>query len=328
MSGTSPRVGVIGTGFMARTHAAAWKQLGFDVLVLSRSPERGQAFAAEHAVEAVADEAELLERAGVVDICTPTDTHLDLTLRAAAAGRDVICEKPLARTCQDARTMIETCASAGVGLLPAQVLRFFPAYIFARDAIRSGRIGTLRRLHFSRENATPGLDTWFADVQRSGGVLVDLAIHDLDFARWVAGDVAEVVGTSQAGPHDGLPLRSTATLRHTSGVVSEVTAVWAVPGTPLSSTFEFVGDDGVLRFDSASSTAIVDDAGQVLFEPDPSVDPFADQLAEFVAAFAGRGTPRITAEDGLVALALALAGTESASVGRPLDPAAVSAGRT
>lgn len=324
------RVGLIGTGFMAQTHTVAWQRLGNPVVVHSRSVERGKAFAAEHGIATADDLAVLLNQVDVVDICTPTDTHAELTLLAAAAGRHVICEKPLARTPAQGRTMIDACRSAGVGLFPAQVLRFFPAYVMARNLVREGRIGQLQALRFERSNASPGVTTWFADIERSGGVLVDLAIHDIDFARWVAGDVTRVDATadppgsaSSADPAD-LPVARTARLTHASGLVSQVKAVWDVEGTPLRSRFELTGDKGVLRFDSLPSQVLTDGSGTVLFADDGTsgVDPFADQLAEFVAAFAGQVEPRVTADDGLMALALALAGEESARTGTPIAPAA------
>jgi predicted dehydrogenase len=330
MTESTPCVGLVGTGLMGNQHTVAWQRLGIPVVVYSRDPSRGEAFAAEHGITAVADRAELLDRVSIVDICTPTDTHAEWALEAAGKGRHVICEKPLARTPAEGRAMIETCRSAGVGLYPAQVLRFFPAYFRAREAVLSGRIGTPRRLSFFRINASPGHGTWFVDVARSGGVLVDLSIHDLDFARWVAGDVTQVIGrfepltTSEpdAGPDEYV--RASATLTHASGVESEVTGIWDVPGTELRSTFEMVGDEGVLRFDSKSSAVVTDAAGEVVYADDGEVDPYAEQLAEFVAAFEGRAEPRVTAEDGLVALTLGLAGGESASRGgAPVDPASL-----
>ncbi|WP_020579859.1 Gfo/Idh/MocA family protein [Actinopolymorpha alba] len=312
--------GVIGTGDMARTHTAAWQRLGVDVVVFSRSAERGQAFAAEHGVTAITDQAELLARVGVVDICTPTDTHAELAQQAAAAGRHVICEKPLARTYTEGRAMIDACASAGVGLFAAQVLRYFPAYVAARDAMRSGRIGEPKQLRFWRTVESPAAATWFRDLARSGGVLVDLAIHDLDFARWLAGDVTQVLGQTTPG-NDGPPVHSSATLTHAGGVTSEVTAIWDVPGTALRSTFEISGDEGVLRFDSAPAPVLRDGSGTVLLEDDFSVDPYAEQLGEFLDAIAGRTQSRVSAEDGLVALTIALAGEESARTGVPVDPA-------
>jgi predicted dehydrogenase len=331
MTETTPCVGLVGTGLMGHQHMAAWRRLGIPVLVHSRDAARREAFAAEHGITAVADRAELLDRVSIVDVCTPTDTHEAVTLEAAAAGRDVICEKPIARTPAAARAMIDACRSAGVGLFPAQVLRFFPAYVRTREAVLAGRIGNLTKLRFFRINASPGHDTWFVDVARSGGVLVDLAIHDLDFARWVAGEVTQVVGQYEpftasapaAGPDDFA--RSSAVLTHEGGVRSEVTGLWDVPGTELRSTFEIEGDEGVLRFDSATGpgAVVTDGAGEVVYADDGSVDPYAEQLAEFVAAFDGRVESRVTADDGLVALTIALAGGESARLGEPVDPAAL-----
>ncbi|MGH3487479.1 MAG: Gfo/Idh/MocA family protein [Actinopolymorphaceae bacterium] len=330
MTETTPRVGLLGTGLMGRQHSVAWQRLGIPVLVHSRDKARGEAFAAEHGFTAVADRAELLDGVEILDVCTPTDTHAALTLEAAEAGRQVICEKPIARTPAEARTMIDACRSAGVGLFPAQVLRFFPAYVHMREAVLAGRIGRLRRLRFFRINASPGRGTWFVDVARSGGVLVDLSIHDLDFARWVAGEVTRVVGayepfaTSEpsAGPDEYV--RAAATLTHVGGVTSEVTGVWDVPGTELRSTFEIEGEQGTLRFDSMAGPGarVTDEAGETVYADDGSVDPYAEQLAEFVAALAGRVDARVTAEDGLVALTLALAGGESARRGgEAVDPA-------
>ncbi|MEQ4208451.1 Gfo/Idh/MocA family oxidoreductase [Actinopolymorpha sp. B17G11] len=329
MTETTPCVGLVGTGLMGNQHTVAWQRLGIPVVVHSRDRGRGEAFAAEHGITAVADLAELLDRVSIVDICTPTDTHAEWAFEAAAKGRHVICEKPLARTPAEGRAMIETCRSAGVGLFPAQVLRFFPAYVRTREAVLSGRIGALRKLRFFRINASPGRGTWFVDVARSGGVLVDLAIHDLDFARWVAGEVTHVVGRSEplttsepgAGPDEYV--HASATLTHASGVESEVTGIWDVPGTELRSTFEIEGDEGVLRFDSKPSAVVTDGAGDVVYADDGAVDPYAEQLAEFVAAFEGRAESRVTAEDGLVALTLALAGGESARLGTPVDPASL-----
>ncbi|SDR91333.1 Gfo/Idh/MocA family protein [Actinopolymorpha singaporensis] len=318
-----PRVAIIGTGQMGSRHVEAWQRLGAEVVVHSRSAERGRAFASEHGVRSVTEPSEVLAAADVIDICTPTDTHATLAHWAAGAGRHVVCEKPLAREPAEGRTMIDACIDAGVGLCVAQVLRYFPAYVAARDAVAAGRIGRPKEFTFFREAESPGAQTWFADVVRSGGLLVDLAIHDLDYARWVAGEVSEVVGRTTPRADAGSPQRSAATLTHVDGVTTRVEAVWDVPGTPVRSTFELAGDEGVLRFDSAPRQVVTDGTGAVVYADDGSVDPFAEQFAEFVTAFAGGVEPRVTAEDGLTALAIALAAEESARTGRPVDPASL-----
>lgn len=318
-----PRVAIIGTGSMGRRHVEGWQRLGAEVVVHSRSAERGRAFASEHGVRSVTEPDEVLAAADVIDICTPTDTHATLAHWAAGAGRHVVCEKPLARDSAEGRTMIDACIDAGVGLCVAQVQRYLPAYVVARDAVAAGRIGRPKELTFFRQVESPGPQTWFADLARSGGVLVDLAIHDLDYARWVAGEVSEVVGRTTPRIDPGAPLRSAATLTHVDGVTTRVEAVWDVPGTALRSTFELAGDEGVLRFDSAPVPVLTDGTGAVVYADDGSVDPFAEQFAEFVTAFTGGTEPRVTAEDGLTALAIALAGEESARTGRPVDPASL-----
>ncbi|MET9019258.1 Gfo/Idh/MocA family oxidoreductase [Actinopolymorpha sp. NPDC004070] len=317
-----PRVAVVGTGEMGRRHVEAWHRLGAEVVVHSRSAERGRAFASEHGVRSVTDPGEVLAAADVVDICTPTDTHAPLAHWAAGAGRHVVCEKPLARDPAEGRAMINACIDAGVGLCVAQVLRYFPAYVVARDAVAAGRIGRPTRFTFFRQVESPGPQTWFADVARSGGILVDLAIHDLDYARWVAGEVGEVTGQTAPRAEPGSPLRSSATLTHVDGVTTRVEAVWDVPGTAVRSTFELAGDEGVLRYDSAPRQVLTDGTGAVVYADD-SIDPFAEQFSEFVTAFTGGVEPRVTAEDGLTALAIALAGEESARTGRPVDPASL-----
>ncbi len=317
------RVAIIGTGEMGRRHAEAWHRLGAEVVVHSRSAERGRAFASEHGVRSVTEPAEVLAAADVVDICTPTDTHATLAHWAAGAGLHVVCEKPLARSAAEGQTMIDACVDAGVGLCVAQVQRYLPAYVAARDAVAAGRIGRPKEFTFFRQVESPGPQTWFADLARSGGVLVDLAIHDLDYARWVAGEVGEVAGSTAPRADPGSPLRSTATLTHVDGVTTRIEAVWDVPGTALRSTFELAGDEGVLRYDSAPTQILTDRTGAVVYADDGSVDPFVEQFAEFVTTFTGGVEPRVTAEDGLVALAIALAGEESARTGRPVDPASL-----
>ena len=307
---------------MARRHVESWHRLGAEVVVHSRSAERGRVFASEHGVRSVAAPDAALAAADVIDVCTPTDTHATLAHWAAGAGRarrlrEAAGPRPRRGPDDDRRLY-----HAGVGLRVAQVLRYFPAYVVARNAVAASD-GRPQEFTFFREVESPGAQTWFADVARSGGPLVDLAIHDLDYARWVGGEVGEVVGRTTPRSGADAPLRSTATLTHLDGVTTRVEAVWDVPGTAVRSTFELAGDEGVLRFDSAPAQVLTDGTGAVLYADDGSVDPFADQFAEFLTVFTGGVEPRVTAEDGLTALAIALAGEESARTGRPVDPASL-----
>src|SRR4051812_948471 len=209
-----PVVGVVGAGGIAHLHLAAWRHLGVDVVV--ESLEGAADIAAQYGARAVDGLDELIDAADVVDVCTPTNTHHDIVLAAAAARRHVICEKPLSQLRSEAAEMIEACEAAGVQLHPGQVVRFFPEYAAAKAAVTAGRIGEPAVLRFSRRGSRP-VRAWFADPARSGGLIVDQMIHDIDFARWVAGDVtqvyARIVG-DEPGPTIGVVV-----MTHASGVL-------------------------------------------------------------------------------------------------------------
>src|SRR5680860_358077 len=144
-------VGVVGAGGIAHPHMAAWRHLGVEVVVYS---EDGAAeLASQYDARTVADLDELLKECDVVDVCTPTFTHHAIVLAAAAAGRHVICEKPLSRHRHEAVEMIEACAAAGIQLHPGHVVRYFPEYTAAKAAVDAGRIGAPAVLRFTRRGA-------------------------------------------------------------------------------------------------------------------------------------------------------------------------------
>ncbi|WP_406402525.1 Gfo/Idh/MocA family protein [Streptomyces uncialis] len=266
---TGPRdlvVGLLGAGAMARAHLPAWLALGARVTVLSvsgRAAELARPYQ-DRGVTVARDLGELLGGCDIVDICTPTPSHRELALAAIAAGRPVVCEKPLALTTEDAALVARTAEAAGVPLFPAHVVRYFPAYAAAARAVAAGRIGTPSALRFTRAGAYPVWAPWFADPALSGGILVDQMIHDMDFARLLAGEVVRVharvrVGrfTDGDGPdRPGHPTASgTALLTHASGAVSRLLGVWGRPGLPFRTTFRVSGPDGVLEHDSTAGAA-------------------------------------------------------------------------
>ena len=289
------RVGVIGSGTMGARHVEAWSALEADVTLYSPTASRRAALAAATGVPAVGSLDRLLATVEIIDLCTPTDTHRDLAVHAARAGRHVICEKPLARTLDAARDMVTACATAGVGLYVAEVLRYFPGYADAQRV--AAELGVLRSLRLIRAVEPPAEGTWVADPARSGGVLVDLMIHDYDYARWVAGEVVAVQASGGAASGQ-------ARLTHASGAVSEVSGEW---GDTFRSVLEIEGSAGSVRWDAADGTE----------QEDPGA-PYRRQLAEFRDAIHLGTTPRVTAADGVAALRIALAAEESSRTGRVL----------
>lgn len=314
------RVGVVGAGGIAAPHLAAWQQLGVQTCVFSL--DDATALADAHGAEVLPSLDALLERCDVIDVCTPTFSHREIVLAAAAAGRHVICEKPLSLRRDEAVEMIEACEAAGVQLHPGQVVRYFPEFVAAKRAVVAGRIGVPAVLRLSRRGARP-VREWFARPELSGGIIVDQMIHDIDFARWVAGDVeqvlARVVGEAP-GPTLGL-----AVLTHAGGALSHLVGGWGHPDEPFRTEFSLAGSTGLVRHSSADVTSLrwtipgaEASGGELLPAAALGTSPFMAELEEFLRACAGGPPPRVSAHDSLVALEIALAATESARTGRPV----------
>ena len=127
-------------------------------------------------------------RPDAVDIVTPTYTHADLSVKAMEAGCDVLCEKPMALTSCECERMIEASRRTGRRLMIAHVVRFMAPYTYLKSVVESGRLGRLLRLSMKRISAIPRYNDWMQKFELSGGVILDLSIHDIDFARYLFGE--------------------------------------------------------------------------------------------------------------------------------------------
>jgi len=319
-------VGLIGAGGISHAHAPSWRALGHDVVVYA---EKGASELAEaYGLTLAGSLDELLGSVDVVDICTPTPTHAELALAAIAAGLDVICEKPIARTAADARRVADAATERGVSVFPAHVVRYFPEYAALHAAVQAGRLGELAILRFSRGGAAPSAD-WFFDEAAAGGLVLDQMIHDLDQARWIAGEVVAVMATQNPPTVDGVSPRiavAHVTLTHASGALSHVQGSWGPAGVEFVTSFDAAGSSGRLQYDSRARREITSNvpprAGSTSYLPTLSGDnPYASELREFVAAIEGGPAPRVTINDGILAIGLAEAALDSVRTGQtvPFD---------
>jgi predicted dehydrogenase len=269
----------------------------------------------------------LLAGVDVVDICTPTHLHYEMVLQAAAAGKDIICEKPLALTVQQGQAMIAACRAAGVRLLVAHVVRFFPEYAAAQAAVAAGQIGRPAVVRLARGSYRPKkpAGNWFLDVAKSGGMMLDLMIHDFDYARWIAGEVESVFARSIGrGEPSAAVDYGLAILKHCGGALSHVAGAWAYPPPTFRTGLEIAGDAGLIEFDSAATAPIEwlllenqGEAPDVALPASPlSESPYTTQIKEFYAGLVHGRPIRVSAEDGLAAVQIALAAVESAHSGR------------
>ncbi|MCC7014285.1 MAG: Gfo/Idh/MocA family oxidoreductase [Planctomycetes bacterium] len=212
-------VGVVGLGFMGRTHLAAYRAADAAglrntlVAVCDQDPERRRGSVASGGNIQTSTASERLfdpalvrgyERpeqlfadptVDVVSICTHTTTHVELALAALAAGKHVLLEKPVALDSRAAERVAQAAARSARLCMPAMCIRFWPAWAHLRRAVRSGELGAARSAVFRRLGSRPGWTGFYADYEQSGGALFDLHVHDVDFVRFCFGDPAALVST-------------------------------------------------------------------------------------------------------------------------------------
>jgi predicted dehydrogenase len=324
------RVGIVGAGFMGRTHAAAWSQTPADLAGFhSVDKVKVTALAQHYGAHIYPSLEALIADVDVVDICTPTHLHHEMVLKAANAEKHIVCEKPLARTVTQAREMIAACKRNGVQLLVAHVVRFFPEYALAKGVVERGEIGKVAVVRLTRCSFQPKLaaDNWFLDVEKSGGMMLDLMIHDYDYARWVAGDVESVFAKNvRSRDPKASGDYALAILRHTNGAISNIEGGWAYPPPMFRTALEIAGDKGLIEHPAGSSVPVGvylhksndGEAPEVALPKSPlAEDPYTTQIKHFYEVLMNPDMkPRVMAEDGLAALQIALAAIQSAQSGK------------
>ena len=213
------RIGLIGYGFMGRTHTNGYKRVGdfFPDLeyrpvlqaVCGRTEERTQAFADQWGYKSIeTDWKKLIERDDIdaIDICTPNDYHAAPAIAAAEAGKMVLCEKPLARTTEESQPMVDAVEKAGVANTVWYNYRRVPAVTLAKQIIESGKLGKIfhYRANFlqdwtiSEELPQGGEGLWRLDAAAAGsGVTGDLLAHCIDTAIWLNGGIKDVSAVTE-----------------------------------------------------------------------------------------------------------------------------------
>ncbi|MEM7538525.1 MAG: Gfo/Idh/MocA family oxidoreductase [Chloroflexota bacterium] len=326
------RIGIIGTGNIARIHFEGWQQLPVDLVGhFDLDAAASQRASEQYGTKAYDSMDALLADVDMVDICTPSSVHKPCILAAAAAGKAIICEKPLARHIADCEEVIAACEAAGVPLYVAHVVRFFPQFAKAKEVLASGNIGNPGVIRTTRAGSFPnfGRAGFYGDLNKSGRVILDVAIHDIDYVRWCFGEVERVFarGTtfSDAPIHD----HALVTLRFTNGTVGHIETSWASPPGEWRTRLEIAGDQGLIEWDAQDKDPILlalrdpdDDRGIQRSSASPLAsqdNPYFAELAHFLDCYENGTEPRVTAHDALMAVKVALAAIESVRTAQPID---------
>jgi len=314
---------------MGEVHAAAWRNAGA-TLAGCTSVRRAQSedLARRYGMISYPDYQHLINDVDIVDICTPTQVHRPMVLEAAAAGKHVMCEKPIALTVHDAQEMIDACSAAGVRLFVGMVVRFFPQYRLAKQLVARGRVGQLGVLRLKRVAYLPNkpVDNWYIDETRSGGMVLDLMIHDFDYARWLAGEVDRIFARrSQAVPNAAQYIQ--AIIRFKSGALALVEGGWAYPTGVFRTALDVSGTDGLIEWNSDQTLPV-----QTHFPPsrnsaepvglpvaELSEDPYTAEIRHAYEAIRTNAAFEVTADDAIEALRIALAARDSVSTGKAVS---------
>ncbi len=222
----------------------------------ARNGEKAKAMAEKHHIPKWYDNIDkLLEESGceVVDICLPNYLHAEATLKAAAAGKHIIIEKPLAVTLEEADAMIAACKKAGVKLMYAEELCFAPKYERVRHLVKEGAVGKIYMLKQGEKHSGPHTD-WFYDIKYSGGgVLMDMGCHAFGWFFWMLNNAkAKSVSASMATVlHKGRTQgedNSVVIVEFENGVTAVAENSWAKHGG-MDDRSEVYGTEGVVYAD-------------------------------------------------------------------------------
>jgi hypothetical protein len=300
--GAAPKIGVIGIGVMGSNHARVLAGISGIELAGVADPDRAQRKVVQDALRCPAvDNVEALLDLGVdaVTIAAPTDLHHDIALTCIARGVHVLVEKPIASSVEEGRAIIAAARLAGVTLMVGHVERFNPAVSVIKDAIRGEDI-----LSIAITRVGP-----FPPRMSNIGVVIDLAVHDIDLIRWFTdSDIVEVQPqlTSAVAEREDIALLQ---FRTASGVLAQINTNWL---TPFKARNVTVATRGKYIMGDLLTRQVTECFG---FQPDGSysmrhlsvghTEPLRAELIAFVDAIRHGGPPAVTGEEAVASLEIA-----------------------
>jgi len=330
------RVGVVGAGTMGTFHSSAYARMPNAELVAVADirPEVAANLAGQYGAKSFSSVYEMLDGIDldVVDVCVPTPWHVECIKAAAKCGKHVTSEKPLARTLDGCREAIEACKDAGVKFFVAHVLRYFPEFVKMREIVKSGMIGNPATVRTTRGGGYPrAWENWYGNIEWSGGLTLDMIIHDFDWILWTFGPAERVFAKGLAfSGLEGIEY-SLVTIRLKNGIIAHVEGTWAMP-SGFNVKVEVAGDGGLLNFDSRNAIPLVINrkategaAGGVAVPESPLAEsPYYTELSRFIDCLETGVEPEVSPEEAMNAVEIGLAALESMKTGKPVS---VSGGR-
>ena len=332
------KVGIVGFGFMGRTHYKCWKALdGVNIAaVCDANPNIEED--TKRAVGNIGDPNETVdfdsltlyadfdemlakEQLDAVSITLPTYLHPENSVKALSKGINVMCEKPMALTAEQCAPMIEAAKRSGKVLQIGHCVRFWPEYAKTKELIDSGEYGRVIAAMFQRLGAAPtwSIDNWFLDEKRSGGMALDLHIHDTDYVQYLFGMPQAVCSHGSKAPGGGLAHIVTQYLYDDDKVVT-AEGGWAMtPSFGFEMSFNIAMEKATIVYDLTRDPMfkVCPAEGQALTPEVAKGDGWFLQIEHFAKAVRGeKVAPITTLADSMNSVKIVDAEKESISKGQ------------
>lgn len=335
------RIGIVGLGFMAATHIKAYRQLPNAQLYAVCNPSgrnldgdlskvMGNVGTPDPVkldmtkVKGTTRFEDLLNdpSVDVIDICTPTFTHVDMAVAALKAGKHVLCEKPLARTFAQASAIADAAEKAKGFFMPAMCIRFWPEWAWLKAAIDDDRFGKVLSARFRRVAEPPAWGQGhFGSGEKSGGALLDLHIHDVDFVHYCFGRPSSVYAQGYS-KFSGAIDHVVAQYTTKGGAIVHAEGTWAMtPGFGFNMSFTANFEKATVDYDIGREAA---DRLKVFEQGQPGknvkaegIDGYVGEMSYFLDCIAkGKKPTVVTARDGAAAVELCEAEEQSIRSGQ------------
>jgi len=335
------KVGIVGFGFMGQTHYKCWKKLSGAKVVAICDVNPNIEEDTKRAVGNIGDGQEEVDFSSLrvytdldkmlaeedldaVSITLPTYLHPKTSIKALSAGVNVMCEKPMALTAKACEGMIAAAERNGKILQIGHCVRFWPEYAKAKEIVDSGKYGKVIAGTFQRLGAAPtwSIDNWFLDEKRSGGMALDLHIHDTDYVQYLFGMPNAVSSFGAKAPGGGLLHIVTQYIYDDNKVVTAEGGWGMMPTFGFEMSFNIVMEKATLVYDLTRDPAfrLCPADGEAFTPKVVEGDGWFLQLAHFAKAVKGKKVKEITTlEESMNSVKIVEAEKKSASKGKKVS---------
>lgn len=320
------KIVLVGAGFMGKEHLQAArgltsvKYLG----VVDQSLSLAGALADHYGLRVFDDLAAAICRLkpDAVDICVPTPFHRPLIQICAAHRVHVLCEKPLARSREDAQAIRRLAETAGIRVMAAQVIRFWPEYQYVRELVCSASYGPIVAVACQRLSSPPAWNSWIMQAAQGGGAVIDLQIHDMDFILQILGrpETIRAVGRVAQGGINAVYSR----LEYPQAIPVAVEASFLMPSSyPFRMFFKIEFEQAVAEMDfwrpKGQRMKLFPHRGAAVFPVPDAANAYRDEIDYFARQMiCGEGFDRVPLDESILALELCLASETACQTGQPV----------